>query len=147
MTAHPILTSLHGRLSGLDKSGVPVAKAKIDGFTITPAAGASNVGTVTIQANDPEGNALAVSSVVLCWLSDAATGIGISTHAGTSAATASTGAIMGIETTGLAWLVQLDATGKAVLSLTDTGKNGTYFTIQGPNRDEPQVAASVCVYG
>lgn len=142
-----ILTSLHGRLIGLTDTGALIVRAHTDGADITVAAGAANVCTVTIQSRTNEGVAVAAPSNIDVWISDAATGIGLAATANTSVATASTGTIMGILTTGKAWRVQLDATGKAVLSLTDTGKTATFVACTTPYRATCSVAASACAYG
>jgi hypothetical protein len=142
-----ILTSLHGRLVGLDVNGSLIVRSQVDGALITNAAGATNVCTATIQLQNNEGAAVATSAVIDVWVSDAATGIGLTANANTSEVTATTGTLMGISTADKAWKILTDATGKAVLSITDTGKHGTFVACSIPNRAAISVAAVACAYG
>jgi hypothetical protein len=105
--------------------------------TISAAAGSANVTNVTFQLKDGAGNALANVTAFEVWLSDAATGIGLTTTtASGSVGAGSAGADLGAVTTKKALRVATDATGKYVLSITDTGKTGFYpcCTIPGTNK-------------
>ena len=142
-----ILTSLHGREIGLSSDRTLIVRNQVDSILITVAAGASNVCTATLQAQNNEGFNVSLGCIMHVWLSDAATGLGITANANTSEVTAGTGALLGILTTEKSWLIQTDATGKAVLSITDTGKHATYIAAQSPHRGPFSVASAVCVYG
>ena len=143
--ARPILTSLHGRLIGLASASGGAAglivKAAPDGVTYSAASGAANTCNLTIQVVDNEGFALSVVTTFLLWVSDAATGAGLSSHANTSELTCSTGQLMAILTTEKAWLVQSDATGKVVAVITDTSKTAYYPAVQIGMHSAPRVAA------
>jgi hypothetical protein len=93
-----------------------------DRICISAAPGGSNVSLVTIQLNVNSG-ALAKPAVLILWLSDSATGIGLTgTTASGAVAAGSSGADLGDLTSKKCKVVQTDATGKYVLSITDTGK-------------------------
>jgi hypothetical protein len=93
--------------------------------TITPAAGAANTCLVTIQLKDGGGNPLPVVVPLDVWLSDNATGIGLTatTANGTVGAGAS-GTDIWVGTAKKALRSLTDSTGKYVLSITDTLKTG-----------------------
>lgn len=112
--------------------------------TITPAAGGANVSLVTFQAKDAAGNNLAYPTPLTVYLSDAATGAGL------TATTASGAVAAGASGTDLAALVakkalsvQTDATGKYILSITDTGKTGFYPACYIPGRGAPVVGGQL----
>ena len=97
--------------------------------TLTPAAGGSNVCNVTIQLKTGMGKALANANVVDVWLSDAATGLGITGTAASGTPAPTTGTILGILTAKKAWRVASSATGGIVLEITDTAKTGFYVAV------------------
>lgn len=138
--AKAILTSLHGRDVGLDASRALVVRREPCAVTFVAAAGAANVCTLTITLLDSEGFAIAAITSFDAWISDAATGAGLSSHALTSELTCGTGALMGLITATKAWRLQTDSTGTCVVSLTDTGKNLTYFCVQLDKHVAPRVA-------
>lgn len=142
-----ILTSLHGRLIGLDSTGALIVRAQTDAALITVAPGAANVCIATIQLQNNEGANVASATNLEVWVSDSAAGLGLTANANTTEVAATTGALMGILTTEKCWIIQTDATGKAVLSITDTGKHATYVAARTPHRAAISVAPSVCVYG
>ena len=100
--------------------------------TFAIAAGASNVTNVTITLKDAEGVALTNAAIVDLWLSDAATGLGITTTAASGTPAPTTGTILGIETTKKAWRVVSSAAGAIVLEITDTAKT-TFYVAVGMN--------------
>ncbi len=96
--------------------------------SVTPAAGSSNVSELTFQVKDAAGNAIARVFNLLIWLSDAATGAGLT---GTSAsgavqAKAASGVDLATHSAKKCLLVQTLATGAYTLSITDTAKTGFY---------------------
>lgn len=104
-------------------------------FTFAAAAGAANVTEVTITAKDADGATVAVPHVFTVWLSDAATGAGLTgtTASGTVTAKASSGAVIGTLTAKKALVVQALATGVFILEITDTAKTGFYVCAQSFN--------------
>jgi hypothetical protein len=96
------------------------------------AAGAANVSNVTVQLKDAAAANLTHSCLVRIWLSDAATGVGLTSHAADTI-TASTGTVWHVDTAAASLLVQTDATGKAVLVVTDTHKTGFYVACDFAN--------------
>lgn len=106
----------------LATTGLPVA------VTFAAAAGGANVAEVTATVKDAAGNTLAGVHNLDLWLSDAATGAGLT---GTSAsgnveAKAASGTVFGTLTAKKALRVQTKADGTFVLSITDTAKTGFY---------------------
>ena len=103
------------------------------GFAIAQGA-SSNITLVTIQVEDKNGNAIAGVYSLAIWLSDAATGIGV------TGTTASGNVVAGASGTDIVDLtskkvkkVLTDATGKYILSITDTAKTGFYVTVVNPS--------------
>jgi hypothetical protein len=95
--------------------------------TLTPAQGASNVCLVTVQLKDATGTAIARRTPLRIYLSDAATGAGV------TATTASGAVAVGASGTDIVDLtskkvkdVMTDASGVYILSITDTAKTGFY---------------------
>lgn len=99
-------------------------------LSFAAAPGTANVSLVTIQVKDSAGNNLAGVWNFDVWLSDAATGAGLTavTASGAVAAGAS-GTDLGVYAASKAKRVQTDATGKYILSITDTAK--THFYVAG----------------
>lgn len=104
------------------------------GFTFAPAAGGANVCEVTIQVVDADGNAVQEVTNFLLWLSDAATGVGLtSTSAsGTVTAKSASGTDLGVLTAKKALVAQSLANGSFVLEITDTSKTAFYVAAQVP---------------
>jgi hypothetical protein len=128
-----------GSISKIGGAAIP------ENFTFAPAAGAANVCEVTIQPRDGAGNALAGIRNLELWLSDAATGAGLT---GTTAS----GAVAvksneGTDLTDLAAkkhkLVQTKAAGTYVLSITDSAKTGFYVCVRHPVTGVPIVSAQL----
>jgi hypothetical protein len=95
--------------------------------TISAAAGAANQTLVTFQLKDGAGNNLANVTEMTVWLSDAATGIGLTaTTASGAVGAGASGTDLGAVTLKKSLRVVTDATGRYVLSITDTGKTGFY---------------------
>jgi hypothetical protein len=96
------------------------------------AQGAANVCNVTITIQDNNDTTLARPHNFEVWLSDAATGIGLTatTASGTVQAKAASGTVMGVMTTKKALRVQSLATGVFILEITDTAKTGFYVAVK-----------------
>lgn len=117
-----------GGLVAIGGVSVPASVA----FSI--AAGGANVSEVTITVKDGAGVTLAGVFNLDVWLSDAATGAGLTgtTASGTVTAKAASGAVLGTLTAKKALRVQTLATGVFVLEITDTAKTGFYVAAQSP---------------
>lgn len=93
----------------------------------TPAAGSANVSNVTIQVKDGDGNNLTGPTVIDVYLSDVNTGAALSaTAASGGVAAGASGTVLQTLVTGKAVRMLTNATGAAVLAITDTGKT-LYF--------------------
>jgi hypothetical protein len=89
------------------------------------------VSLVTIQVLDELGNAMARKVVLDVWLSDAATGAGLTGTTTSGAVAAGTAGVdLIVRTAKKETLVITDATGKYILSITDTAKTGFYVAVQ-----------------
>jgi len=92
------------------------------------AAGAANVCEVTIQIKDAAGTNIARPVPLLVWLSDAATGAGLTatSASGTVQAKSGAGTDLGVLTAKKALIAQTKADGSYTLAITDTAKTGFY---------------------
>lgn len=122
-----VLDSVMGRMMGLAPDGSLIVKGEPDQFVITATVGATNVTAITFQAKDNENNNFAAALPALIWLSDAATGVGLTTTtaSGTVAAGAA-GTDMGVLTTKKVLRVLTNTLGAYTLSITDTAKTLWY---------------------
>lgn len=91
-------------------------------------AGAANVTNVEISVTNKDGLVIPGVHVLDVWLSDAATGVGLTaaTASGTVQAKAASGTVHGDLTAKKALRVSTLATGKFTLEITDTVKTGFY---------------------
>ena len=101
-------------------------------FAISSAA--ANVTEIAISILDGAGNLMAAAMPILVWLSDAATGAGLTGTgaSGTVQAKSASGADFGVLTAKKAFIAQPLATGIYTLEITDTAKTGFYVCIQNP---------------
>ncbi len=101
-------------------------------FTI--AAGGANVSEIAIAMLDGNGDAVASAIPLTVWLSDAATGAGLTGTgaSGTVQAKSASGADFGVLSAKKALIAQSLATGIYTLEITDTSKTGFYVCIQNP---------------
>jgi len=97
-------------------------------FTFAATAGAENVCEVAITLKDAAGATVDGARPFMVWLSDAATGVGLTatTASGTVQAKAESGADFATFTAKKALLVQPLATGIYTLEITDTAKTAFY---------------------
>jgi hypothetical protein len=116
-----------------------------DTVTFAPAAGASNVCEITITVKNGAGTATAAPTNLDVWLSDAATGAGLTATTASGAVTAKTssGAVLGTYTAKMALRVQTLATGVFILSITDTAKTGFYVCATVPGSGATAVSAQL----
>ena len=115
-------TSVTSTAAELNKlHGAPVTAS------FSPAAGSTNVSLVTVTIKDGTGAAVAKPTNIDVWLSDAATGAGLTaTTASGAVAAGASGADLGTLTTKKALRSQTTATGVYILSVTDSAKTGFY---------------------
>lgn len=97
-------------------------------LTFSIAAAASTVSEVTIKVVNKDGYTIPGVHVLNVWLSDAATGVGLTgtTASGTVQAKAASGTVHGALTTKKAMTVSTLADGSFVLEITDNAKTGFY---------------------
>lgn len=113
------------------------------GFTITAAA--ANVCEVLLTVKDSSGNALAGVFNLDVWLSDAATGAGLTatSASGTVTAKANSGEVVGTYSAKKALRVQTLATGKFTLEITDTAKTEFYVCATVPGSGATVVSSQL----
>jgi hypothetical protein len=144
-----ILVEIEGRKFGIDAAGnlvlntkltEPGAASRLGGVgligagisfncAISNAQGSvANHSSVTFQVQDVYGNAISGYFNLKVFLSDAATGVGLTatTASGGIAALAGGGTVLGALTTSKAVEVVTNANGQFVLDITDTAKTGFY---------------------
>lgn len=104
------------------------------GFTFAAAAGGANVSEVTITVTDEAGTTVARPLIFDVWLSDAATGVGLTgtSASGTVTVKSASGAVIGTHTAKKALRVQALAAGTFILEITDTAKTAFYVCAQTP---------------
>jgi len=114
-------------------------------FTFAAAAGGSNVAEVTITPRDAAGAALAGVRTLEMWLSDAATGAGITgtTASGTVTAKSGEGTVLTALTAKKHLSAQTKAAGTFVLEITDSAKTGFYVCVKNPATGLVSVSAQL----
>lgn len=111
--------------------------------TVALAAGASNTLTATITVVDGQGNTKAGVWPVEVWISEAATGIGLTADSYSGAVTATTGAVLTALTAKKHFKCVTAATGVLVLSAVDSAKPADqYFVVQPPYTPVLKVSAA-----
>ena len=112
--------------------------------TFSPAAGSANVDLTTIQVTDGAGNNLTYPIEMTVYLSDSSAGTGITaTTASGAVAAGASGTDLGDLTSKKVKVVQTDATGKYILSITDTGKTSFYVCAYVGAQAKPFVSAQL----
>ncbi len=113
--------------------GVPTIALPAN-VTFSAAAGGSNVCEVTITVVDEDGDAIAAVHHLEWFLSDAATGAGITgtSASGTVAAKSASGVDLEVVTAKKFTRVQTLATGIYILEITDTAKTAFYVCVKHP---------------
>lgn len=118
-----------------------VRKPIANKVTFSIAAGAANVCNVTGTVTDVSGNAVAETQVLLVWLSDAATGIGLTgTSASGTVTTATNGTDMGAITAKKALFVLTNASGVFTIEITDIAKTTFYVGASVPGSGQTNVS-------
>lgn len=111
-------------------------------FTFSPAAGAATICNVTIQAQDGLGNNITGPVVVDLWLSDAASGTGLTATTPSGGISVTTGTLFATLTTSKAVRAQTNATGGLVLQITDTARTGFFVAVDN-GLNVPKVSAQL----
>lgn len=123
-------TGIQNRQMGRNSFGALFLAGKQSASTIvySIAQGAtSNITAISIQMSDKNGNPVAGIQAFDIWLSDAATGIGLTaTTASGGFAAGASGTILGTLTTSKAIRAITDANGLFILNITDTAKTLFY---------------------
>lgn len=116
--------------------------------TFTQEDGASaNVADVQFEIQDAEGNAITFPTIVNVWLSDAATGVGLtSTAASGTVAVDSVGTLFGTLEAKKALVIQTTAAGLGRIAITDTGNTGYYVCVQCPFSGQTFVSDEITSY-
>ncbi len=132
----------------LKYGATPVAQVDPASCTITAAAGAANVSTVTVQLKDGSGTNMARIIPFRVYSSSAADGLTLQSAASTGYSVASGGLSLN---NGAAITTQIScmssATGGCVLSLTDTGKLTSYLVLVLANGTKISAQLSAGSYG
>lgn len=132
----------------LKYGATPVAQVDPASCTITAAAGAANVSTITIQLKDGSGTNMARIIPFRVYSSSAADGLTLQSAASTGYSVASGGLSLN---NGAAITTQIScmssATGGCVLSLTDTGKLTSYLVLVLANGTKISAQLSAGSYG
>lgn len=97
--------------------------------TIAIAAGATNSFDATITVKDAKGNTVAAVHNLEVWISEAATGIGLTADSYSGAVTASTGAVLTALTAKKHLIVSTAATGIAVINAVDSAKPADQYVV------------------
>lgn len=119
-----------------------VSDGRVADVTFAAAAGGANVCEVTITCVDAAGTAVAEAHVLDVWLSDAATGAGLTgtTTSGTVTAKAASGAVFSTYTAKKDLRVQTLATGIFILEITDTAKTAFYVCAKNPHTGKTEIS-------
>jgi predicted RecA/RadA family phage recombinase len=114
-------------------------------FSFVAAAGGANVSEVTVTPRDAAGAALTGVRNFDVWLSDAATGAGLTatTASGTVTAKSSEGVVLNTFTAKKHLGVQTKAAGTFVLEITDSAKTGFYVCVKNPATGLVSVSAQL----
>jgi hypothetical protein len=142
------ITSTTANITNLKYGATPVAQVDPASCTITAAAGAANVATVTIQLKDGSGTNMARIIPFKVYASSAADGLTLASAASTGFSVASGGLSLN---NGAAITTQIScmssATGGCVLSLTDTAKQTSYLVLVLANGCKISAQLSAGSYG
>lgn len=98
-------------------------------FAITLAAGATNVMTVTVTAKDARGQTVAAVTPFEIWISEAATGIGLTADSYSGNVTATVGAFHTALTAKKHFLGVTAATGILTFTVTDTAEPADQYIV------------------
>lgn len=134
------------RSKGGEKNALYVNDRSVPAYAeFSPAAGGSNVSEVTVVWRDGEGNLVTGPMLFNLWLSDAATGVGLTgtSASGTVTAKAASGVVWDTQSAKKALTCQALGSGAFVLEITDTAKTGFYVCAQNPVTGEVHVSSQL----
>jgi hypothetical protein len=128
------LLNIYGILA---QNNLPLpAKATV---TITPAA--ANASLVSFTITDNGGNAITGTPFVVdIWLSDAATGVGLTAVTASGTVAVTTGTLIVADVAKKFTRMMSDTNGVASITITDTAKTGFYVAIDGGGLPLPVVS-------
>ena len=114
-------------------------------FTFSPAAGGANVCEVTVTAKDAAGSTIAEAFTYDIWLTDAASGAGLTgtTASGTVTVKTASGVVISTYTAKKALRVQSLATGVFILEITDSAKTAFRVAISNPATGKTIVSSAL----
>jgi hypothetical protein len=114
-------------------------------LSFAAASAAANVSEVTITVLDAAGSTIAGVHTLDVWLSDAATGEGLTgtTASGTVTAKAASGAVIDTFTAKKSLRVQTLATGVFILEITDSAKTGFYVCAEEPSTGATNISTQL----
>lgn len=142
------LTSTTANLTNLKYGATPVAQVDPASCTISAAAGAANVSTVTIQLKDGSGTNMTRSVRFTVYSSSASDGLTLQGAASTGYSVASGGLSLANAAAITTQITAMSsATGGCVLSLTDTGKQTSYLVLVLPSGNKISAQLSAGSYG
>jgi hypothetical protein len=112
------------------------------------AAGASNVCVLTGTLKDAAGETIAASRPLLVYISEAATGIGITADTYSTGASITTGTQLIALTANKAWLINTHTDGTFAISITDSAKPADQYAVAiDPQFQLSVSAASAALWG
>ncbi len=112
------------------------------------AAGASNVCVLTGTLKDAAGSTIAASRPLLVYISEAATGIGITADTYSTGASITTGTALVTLTANKAWLINTHTDGTFAISITDSAKPADQYAVAvDPQWQLSVSAASAALWG
>lgn len=148
---NPIVTDIFNRRIGLDKDGNLVASGVAYTASATVATDGTNATLVTITFKDGLGVAMTVPINFDLWLSDAASGQGVTatTASGnvTDKTAGTTGIVLGTYTAKKALRCQSLAAGTYQLSITDTAKTAFKVCVQAAGKTVVVATLATASYG
>jgi len=128
------VTSTAAELNILDNATSTTAELNLLDNTVASVswavtAGASNICVLTGTIKDAAGATIAASRPLLVYISEAATGIGISADTYSTGAAVSTGTQLVALTANKAWLINTHTDGTFAISITDTAKPADQYAV------------------
>lgn len=101
---------------------VNVLDAAVASISWAVAAGAANVCVLTGTLKDADGATIAAAKAIRVYISEAATGIGVSADTYSTGASITTGTVIVTETANKVWEILTHTDGTFAISITDTAK-------------------------
>jgi hypothetical protein len=108
---------------------INVLDAAIATISIVPTAGAANVCIFTGTLKDADGATIAARKAIRIYISEAATGVGISADTYSTGASVTTGSVVVTETANKVWEILTHSDGTFAVSITDTAKPADQYLV------------------